>query len=781
MSLIGVKRSDSIATRAVFSALIAVIVVSIGFSTTQVYLEFQDELKADRLVLARAITASKPALIDATSRLDSVLAQQLTKSLLANEVVDAVTLADDSGAVLASGSKAPFDESMPLVSLLIEKRKSIEAIPLFEDLLDTSAAGPKRYGWLHLEIEPRRGMQDFSERNRQFLWIAILRVLLLVFVLIFILRRQIISPLQQVISDIQNLSALGLTVQKPKGHEQDEIGVLVSEVNASIERQKTQLKQIAENEQRLKSILDGAGDACLLFDLIDGEVVYANQAAFRLLDFSESELLSKRIFDISPSLDVIEWNERVRIITANQSHQREGTLLARDGDQIPVESTSSTINLDGRPLVLSFMRDMRSRKRLETNLAHAQKLTALGELTGGVAHDFNNLLQIIQGALDVIQSAQDAENAENPEVKKSLGIALEASNQGGDLIRQLLAFSRKQILDPMVVDLEIEITRNLTLLQQASGRAISIGFSAKSGQANVKLDANALNNALLNLVVNARHAMPDGGRLSLALSDLTDEDRVQHVPKSLRGQDLVCLSISDTGTGMSLAVSERIFEPFYTTKSETEGTGMGLAMVFGFVVQSGGHIRVSSRIGEGTTFYIYLPTTRDAISDDLLGISGSAKPQPGLSDFSDLPDSTSQALWRNDEMASELDKTKTASAHILLVDDHTDIRFIAKTYLELAGHQVFEAANPTDAIAWLGNVDAAVQLILTDLALPAPDDGLGLIQFCRDTYPDLKLGVISGYVPSLNREGTSLATHQCLSKPFSQEQLHQFVDRLMAG
>lgn len=116
-----------------------------------------------------------------------------------------------------------------------------------------------------------------------------------------------------------------------------------------------------------------------------------------------------------------------------------------------------------------------------------------------------------------------------------------------------------------------------------------------------------------------------------------------------------------------------------------------------------------------------------------------------------------------------------------MIDDHTDIRFIAKTYLELAGHQVFEAANPTDAIAWIRNVDAAVQLVLTDLALPDLHDGLGLINFCRDTHPDLKLGVISGYVLSMNREGTSLAAHQCQSKPFSQEDLHQFVDRLLAG
>ncbi|MDA7591898.1 ATP-binding protein, partial [Pseudomonadales bacterium] len=266
----------------------------------------------------------------------------------------------------------------------------------------------------------------------------------------------------------------------------------------------------------------------------------------------------------------------------------------------------------------------------------------------------------------------------NPEVKKSLAIALEASSRGSDLIRQLLAFSRKQILDPMVVDLAVEINKNLPLLQQASGRAISIGFSAESGQANVKLDTNALNNALLNLVVNARHAMPDGGRLFLALTDLSDEDRVQHLPKVLRRQDLICLSISDTGTGMSPAVSERIFEPFYTTKGASEGTGMGLAMVFGFVVQCGGHIRVSSQLGEGTTFHIYLPTTEEAITDDVQSLPGAAKPP------ANLRDSTRQAPQRNDETISGLGKTETDGVHILLVDDHADIRFIAKTYLKLS-------------------------------------------------------------------------------------------------
>ncbi len=770
--MIGVKRADSLATRAVFLALFAVILVSMGLSATQVYLEFQDELKADRLALTRAVSASKPALVNAVSQLDSILAQQLIQGLLMNEIIGAVTLEDDSGAVLASGSNPPSDENLPLVSLLIGKGKTTEAIPLFRGTLEPPPGTAVFYGTLHLSVEPQRGLQNFSERNRQFLGIAILRIILLIMVLTFILRRQIILPLQQVISDIQSFSALGLTIHKPMGHERDEIGVLVSEMNARNERQKDQLQQIAENEQRLKSILDGAGDACLLFDLIDGQIVYANRAAFRLLDFSEPELLSKRIFDISPSLDVVEWNERIRIIKAIQSHQREAILLAKNGDQIPVESTSSTINFDGKPLLLSFMRDMRGRKRLETNLAHAQKLTALGELTGGVAHDFNNLLQLIQGSLDVLQSAQTVETAENPEVKKSLAIALQATNRGGNLIRQVLAFSRKEILDPLVVDLAVEINNNLPLLQQASGRAVSIGFSAELGQANVKLDANALNNALLNLVINARHAMPDGGRLSLALTDVSDEDGAQHLPQALRRQALICLSISDTGTGMSPAVTERIFEPFYSTKNESEGTGMGLAMVFGFVVQSGGHIRVSSQVGEGSTFYLYLPTTQAPLSNDLEIIPGAAKQQTGL------PDSEAQSLRPQDNIAKQL--VKADGVHILLVDAHTDIRFIAKTVLENAGHQVFEAANPTDAAAWLSNAEAAIQLVLTDLALPDLDDGLGLIRYCRDTYPSLKIGVLSGHVPSLKREGSSLATHECLSKPFSQDDLQHFVDRLLA-
>ncbi len=375
------------------------------------------------------------------------------------------------------------------------------------------------------------------------------------------------------------------------------------------------------------------------------------------------------------------------------------------------------------------------------------------------------MLQLIQGALDVIK--MDPERR-SPDVERSLTIAFEASKQGADLIRQLLDFSRKQILDPEVVDLALEIKKSLPLLEQASGKLVNLDFSTDCRTAKVKLDTGALNNALLNLIVNARHSMPEGGQLSLSLNPLSDEDRIRHLPKDLSSRDLVCLSIKDTGTGMSRAVSERIFEPFYTTKMAGEGTGMGLAMVFGFVTQSGGHIRVASELNLGTTFYLYVPTTDEAIS------SVTEKPKPVVAHIAAKTGAEAQHL------TVEAPDDASQRARILLVDDHADIRFIAKTYLELAGHDVLEAATLSDARANLTKQTLPINLLLTDLALPSREDGLSLINLCQETYPTVKVGVISGHVPNFAREAiTNLATHQLLSKPFTQEGLREFVDQLL--
>ncbi len=761
-----VSREHSLVVRTVLSVLVVLVLVATVYGACEVYFEFEYEAEHDQQLLDQYISARKPALINAAYLSDPVLSQQIIKGFLANEIVQGARLEDDTNAVLAEGRNEPVTNVIPFISILLSETKVLRSIPLIEDAPASLSSKITQYGTLYLEIDYGGGMNRSFARSVQLLWMKFfLSIILVTFILMIVLRRIIISPLQQVVLDVQRPIDLSFKVSYPPGHEKDEIGALVTAVNASIERQQQQLAQIAGNEQRLKSILDGAGDACMLFNLSDGQIVYANDATFRLLDFSEAELLDRKIFDISAALDSTEWNERVRIVTSIQAHQREGTLLAKDGREIPVESTSSTIELDGKRLLLSFMRDTRSRKHLETNLAHAQRLTALGELTGGVAHDFNNMLQLIQGALDVIK--MDPERR-SPDVERSLTIAFEASKQGADLIRQLLDFSRKQILDPEVVDLALEIKKSLPLLEQASGKLVNLDFSTDCRTAKVKLDTGALNNALLNLIVNARHSMPVGGQLSLSLNPLSDEDRIRHLPKDLSSQDLVCLSIRDTGTGMSRAVSERIFEPFYTTKMAGEGTGMGLAMVFGFVTQSGGHIRVASELNLGTTFYLYVPTTDEAIS------SVTEKPKPVVAHIAAKTGAEAQHL------TVEAPDDASQRARILLVDDHADIRFIAKTYLELAGHDVLEAATLSDARANLAKQILPINLLLTDLALPSREDGLSLINLCQETYPTVKVGVISGHVPNFAREAvTNLATHQLLSKPFTQEGLREFVDQLL--
>ena len=616
-------------------------------------------------------------------------------------------------------------------------------------------------GSLHLSINHQRGLSGFVERSRQLFWIGLFRTFLTLIALVVGLRYLLVLPLRKVVSDLQSVSVDDSELIVPKGHQSDEIGLLVEKFNESLGRQRQQMTEIEENEQKLKSILDGAGDACVLFAQGEGEIVYANDAATELLGYGHEELLTLRVFDISPSLDRTEWFERVRIVSKIRSHQRESILVSKNGDEIPVESTSSSIDLEGRRLLLSFIRDMSARKRLELNLAHAQKLTSLGELTGGVAHDFNNLLQLIQGALDTVKSASDLKS---PEVQSSLKIADRASEQGADLVGQLLAFSKKQDLDPKLINLFDTISRNLSLLEQAAGKRVSISFESNLETLWTRLDSTALNSALLNLVVNARHAMPQGGNLSLILSAASTPEVASYLPNELKGKQVALLSVSDDGEGMSEAVAQRIFEPFYTTKSQ--GTGMGLAMVFGFVAQSGGHIRVDSREGVGTTFYIYLPVTDEV---DLAGAS--PREIEGSNDQSSYVESRG-AVGAAAAGGYHQTTLPAKKPQVLIVDDHDDVRFLTKNFLEAEGYSTTDVASPAEALGVLADQNEPIGLVITDLKMPEQQDGLDFIERCQREYPEVGLAVISGDLRELSRAGGNLPENVAvLSKPFTRLKL----------
>ena len=601
------------------------------------------------------------------------------------------------------------------------------------------------------------------------------RTLLLLGVLFFLIRYLLIVPIQQVVLGLGAASKLSVGVPTPRGHYHDEIGVLVTQINENIAQQRANLAELAANEQRFNAILEGAGDACLLFEQASGEILYANQATCNLLAHDRATLLGLKVFDITASFTMEEWVSRVSIIHSLSVHQRESTLIASDGSEIPVESTSSIIELEGKPAVLAFVRDMRTRKHLEADLAHAQKLTSLGELTGGVSHDFNNLLQLIQGALDVIEQDNDHSSTAT---KKSLANAKRATQQGTQLISQLLAFSRKQVLAPERVSVGQTIEENKDLLQQATGRNVNWSFSNEVAEDQVLLDRGALINALLNLVVNSVHAMPDGGQLKLTLRRLTSDELRLHLPNRLKSKEFVCLVVQDTGSGMSDEIKNRIFEPFYTTKAEGLGTGMGLASVFGFVTQSEGHIRVESELNKGSSFFIYLPVVSAKGTDTTReeGNELSAHPEGLVNPQSVSIETPSIARASRKLVSSAHAQTGSEGSNILLVDSHEELRSITQTFLETAGYSIQGVGSASAALIEVAAQDNPVTLMLTDLALPTKDEAVDLIAYCQRAHPEILIGVMSSSSKWLERTGFSaVPMRNVLPKPFSRHELIEFV------
>lgn len=598
---------------------------------------------------------------------------------------------------------------------------------------------------------------------------------LLLGVLFFLIRYLLIVPIQQVVLGLGAASKLSVGVPTPRGHYHDEIGVLVTQINENIAQQRANLAELAANEQRFNAILEGAGDACLLFEQASGEILYANQATCNLLAHDRATLLGLKVFDITASFTMEEWVSRVSIIHSLSVHQRESTLIASDGSEIPVESTSSIIELEGKPAVLAFVRDMRTRKHLEADLAHAQKLTSLGELTGGVSHDFNNLLQLIQGALDVIEQDNDHSSTAT---KKSLANAKRATQQGTQLISQLLAFSRKQVLAPERVSVGQTIEENKDLLQQATGRNVNWSFSNEVAEDQVLLDRGALINALLNLVVNSVHAMPDGGQLKLTLRRLTSDELRLHLPNRLKSKEFVCLVVHDTGSGMSDEIKNRIFEPFYTTKAEGLGTGMGLASVFGFVTQSEGHIRVESELNKGSSFFIYLPVVSAKGTDTTReeGNELSAHPEGLVNPQSVSIETPSIAGASRKLVSSAHAQTGSEGSNILLVDSHEELRSITQTFLETAGYSIQGVGSASAALIEVAAQDNPVTLMLTDLALPTKDEAVDLIAYCQRAHPEILIGVMSSSSKWLERTGFSaVPMRNVLPKPFSRHELIEFV------
>ena len=388
--------------------------------------------------------------------------------------------------------------------------------------------------------------------------------------------------------------------------------------------------------------------------------------------------------------------------------------------------------------------EMEARASAEAALRQSQKMEAVGQLTGGIAHDFNNMLTGVIGALDMIKRKRAS--GRDSDTDRYLDTALTSAHRAASLTHRLLAFSRRQTLNPLALDVNALVTSLQELIQRTVSEQIAIEVDLGAAEAAVA-DANQLENAILNLAINARDAMPEGGRLTLSTSVVeVDEGAAAITPDMWPGRYVV-IAVTDTGVGMAPDVLDKVFDPFFTTKPIGQGTGLGLSMVYGFARQSGGSVRIVSRPGEGTSVRIYLPPADRAAETVVIDA-----PAP---------------------------LTRGAGQTVLLVEDESAVRLLVREVLEDLGYRAIEASDPQAAIAVLGS-PGAIDLLISDVGLPGMN-GRQLAELARDGRPNLPILFITGYAENAAIRADFLgANMEMIAKPFALEALAAKINEMMA-
>ncbi len=395
-------------------------------------------------------------------------------------------------------------------------------------------------------------------------------------------------------------------------------------------------------------------------------------------------------------------------------------------------------------LAVHTVEDTTRRRKLEAQYRQAQKMEVVGQLAGGVAHDFNNLLTVITGYSELALNRL-------PEGDVTRGLIAEvfkAGERASSLTRQLLAFSRRQVLEPRVLDLNTIVTETEKMLHRLISEDICVSAALEPALGKVKADPDQLGQVLMNLAINARDAMPGGGKLTIETRNIELDEAYSHGHAGVTPGRYVMLAVSDTGCGMSEEVRAHLFEPFFTTKEQGKGTGLGLATVYGIVKQSGGHIEVYTEVGHGTTFKIYLPRTEQAAFQPVKSHLGL---RPALRD----------------------------AETILLVEDDPGVRALTRSALQTAGYTVLEAANGADALALVGRHPGSIHLLLADVIMPQMG-GRELAQRLAASHPELRVLYLSGYTPdAVVRHGVLEPDAAFLQKPFTVKALTRKVREVL--
>ena len=489
-------------------------------------------------------------------------------------------------------------------------------------------------------------------------------------------------------------------------------------------------RQVRASELTYRRLFESSKDGLLILEGPTGRILDANPFLLRLLGYARGEMVERTVSELELAGHDPACEAACRAILATgEGHYPDLRLLGRDGRVVEADIVASAHEIEGRRVIQCAIRDISERRRLENQLRQSQKLEAVGQLASGVAHDFNNLLAVINSYTELAVMSLPIGDP----LRADLEQVQEAGTRAAALTRQLLAFSRRQVLQPVVLSVNAVASGVEKMLRRVIGEDIELRLTLASDLASVRADPAHLEQVLLNLVLNARDAMPRGGALVIETRNVELDEAYARGHADVKPGPHVLLAVSDTGCGMDADTMSRIFEPFFTTKEPGKGTGLGLATVYGIVKQSGGHVTVHSEVGRGTTFRIYLPRE----------VAQAAAPPP------------------------RREASRGGSETVLVVEDDESVRRLVHRVLEPAGYAVLSAASGAEALELCERRADPIHLMLTDVVMPAMD-GSALAARLRPRRPGMRVLYMSGYMDdAVAQHGLAAPGPDFLHKPFT--------------
>lgn len=506
------------------------------------------------------------------------------------------------------------------------------------------------------------------------------------------------------------------------------------------------LESLRRSEEKYRTLVEHSSDSIMIHR--DGVIVFANRTAMELTGYGTGELIGNSVLNfVSPEFEALVLRNMTNRISGKDVPSIYNIeMLRKDGNTIPVEVNVSGLEFDGERAWMFFIRDLSDRQVLEEQLKQAQKMEAVGQLAGGMAHDFNNILQVINGYTELAETVLEDDHP----VRDMIQQISDASGRAGELVKHLLLFSRNKIIVTSVMDLNQIISEHLAMLERITDENITMRFNPSSEPVYVNADHSMMGQILLNICNNSRDAMPDGGDITINTERVYLNSEFCEANPSAQPGYYGMLSISDTGHGIDPDILDRIFEPFFSTKGITAGTGLGLSSVYGIVTQHDGLIIAGNQPDGGARFSIYLP-----VADRNIEI---------------------------EEIPKEYELEDTASLTVVIAEDDESVRNLACEVLAEAGHEVITAGDGEEAVVLVTDSPDSVDLVILDAAMPVMD-GFTAAEKIREVCPEMPIIFCSGYTSEQNTDGLNKFRERSrfLVKPYSMSHLMTAIKELVSS